>query len=101
MRLYIAGPCTGIPDLNYPAFNAEAAYWRGLGHDVINPAENPKPPCGTWAGYMRMSVAQVAAADAVAMLPGWEKSKGARIEHRLAHELELLVIYLHHKGRPA
>lgn len=101
MKLYIAGPCTGYPDQNYPAFNREAAYWRGLGHEVINPAENPEPPCKSWAGYMRMSVKQVADVEAVAMLPGWEKSKGAVIEHRLAKDLGLQVIYLVREAVPA
>jgi hypothetical protein len=30
-RIYIAGPMTGLPEFNYPAFNAEAQRLRGLG----------------------------------------------------------------------
>lgn len=92
MRIYICGPCTGLPDLNYPAFNAMAARLREAGHDVINPAENPEPPCKSWVGYMRMSVAQLATADAVAMLAGWQNSKGATLEHHIAKQLELTVL---------
>jgi hypothetical protein len=28
-RIYIAGPMTGLPDMNYPAFYAAADAWRG------------------------------------------------------------------------
>lgn len=39
-RLYLAGPMTGLPDFNYPAFHAAAAAWRAAGWTVANPAEN-------------------------------------------------------------
>lgn len=95
MKIYIAGPMTGLPEFNYPAFHKAAAMLRAAGHDVINPAENPPPACGTWQGWMRMSVAQVAGVDGVVMLPGWECSRGARLEHDIATQLKLQVI--HHK----
>ena len=38
MKLYLAGPMTGIKDLNFPAFHAEASRLRALGHIVVNPA---------------------------------------------------------------
>ena len=90
-RIYIAGPMTGLPELNYPAFHAAAAKLRALGHHVENPAENPKPVCGTWHGYMRMSLRQIADCDCLYMLPGWRASRGARIEHGLALDLDLEV----------
>lgn len=92
MKIYIAGPMSNLPDLNYPTFNAMAARLRAEGHEVVNPAENPEPPCGSWAGYMRMSVTQVATCEAVALLPGWEQSKGARLEHHIAKELQLILV---------
>lgn len=94
MRIYIAGKMSGLPDLGYPAFNAAAEKLRAEGHDVINPAENPEPPCGSWAGYMRMSVAQVATCDAILMMPGWESSKGATLERHIARALGLEVVYM-------
>lgn len=91
-RLYIAGPMTGLPDLNYPAFNAEAERLRALGYHVENPAENPEPECGTWLGYMRMAIVQLVNCDIVAMLPGWGASTGASIERDLAIDLGLEVV---------
>lgn len=91
MRIYLAGPMSGLPESNYPAFHAAAARIRALGHHVENPAENPAPRCGSWTGYMRMAIAQLVTCDAVALLPGWGKSKGAKIEARLAADLHLSI----------
>lgn len=84
---------TGLPDFNYPAFNAEAARLRALGFHVENPAENAAPSCGSWAGYMRLAIAQLVTCDAICLLPGWSASRGASIEHDLAVHLGLAVMY--------
>ena len=91
MKIYVAGPMTGLTEFNYPAFHAAAAALRAVGHQVENPAENPDPACKSWAGYMRMALAQLATCDAVYILPGWRVSRGARIEHGLALDLGLDV----------
>jgi hypothetical protein len=91
-RIYIAGPMTGRPDFNYPAFNAAAARLRALGYAVENPAENNAPPCGTWSGWMRLALTQLVTCDTIALLPGWFGSRGATIEQRLAHDLGLTVV---------
>jgi hypothetical protein len=86
-RIYIAGKMTGEPDLNYPAFHRAARELRALGWHVENPAENPAPPCGSWAGYMRMALAQLVTCDAIWVLDGWMSSKGARLEVCVAQDL--------------
>ena len=91
-RIYIAGPMTGLPEFNYPAFNEAAKRLRDLGFDVENPAENQEPKCGTWLGYMRMAIRQLVTCDGVALLPGWRGSRGARIERWLAGMLGLKVV---------
>ena len=93
MKIYIAGPMTGLPDYNYPAFNAAAVELRAAGLEVCNPAENPEPECKSWAGYMRMALAQLVTCDSIYLLKGWESSKGARIERDLAHNLNLYAIF--------
>lgn len=93
-RLYVAGPMTGKKDFNYPAFNDAALLLRFFGHHVENPAENPRPPCGSWLGYMRMSLRQISRADAIVVLPGWLWSRGARIEWLIGKLLGLPVYSL-------
>lgn len=90
-RIYIAGPMSGLPDFNYPAFNAEAERLRALGYAVENPAQNPEPPCKSWAGYMRMAIPQMLTCEAIALLPGWMNSRGARIEWQLAIDMGMQI----------
>jgi hypothetical protein len=90
-RIYLAGKMSGLPEFNYPAFRAEAARLRALGYEVSNPADNPEPACGTWLGYMRAAITQLATCDAVALLDGWQDSRGANVERDLARGMGLPV----------
>jgi len=79
-RIYIAGPMTGLPDLNFPAFHAEAARLRALGFEVANPAEI-NPDHGTpWTECMFRDLRELTECHGIVMLPGWEASPGASIE---------------------
>lgn len=115
MKIYLAGPMRGIPEFNFPAFNAASARLRSEGHEVFNPAERDNAHHGTdiskgnAAGCeeiaakehgfdLRVALGEdlayiCAHADAVAVLPGWEKSKGAQAEVATAKALGLVVIY--------
>jgi hypothetical protein len=85
MRVYIAGPMTGLPDFNYPAFHAEATRLRAIGYRVSNPAENQAQV--NWQNYMREAIRMMLLCDAVALLPNWKASRGALIEHGIAISL--------------
>ena len=89
-RIYLAGPMTGMPEFNYPAFHAEAARLRQLGYHVENPAEI-NPEGGSWSDCMRRDIPQLLTCDSLALLPGWDKSKGARLEYHVATELGMQV----------
>ncbi|GAB4059244.1 DUF4406 domain-containing protein [Uliginosibacterium sediminicola] len=91
--LYLSGPMTGLPGFNYPAFNAEAARLRALGYTVENPAENPEPTCKSWAGYMRIGLLQLLRCNVIVLLPGWQGSRGARIERFIARILDMRIVY--------
>ena len=92
-RIYIAGPMTGLPDLNFPAFHRAAAILRAAGYEAINPAEiNPDPTAG-WEACMRADIAELVKCDGVALLPGWERSRGASLEAHIAHSLDMRLLY--------
>ena len=86
-RAYISGPMTGLPDSNFPAFNAAAAELRALGVDVVNPAEHGLPLGLEWSEYMRADIRAMMDCNRIHMLPGWCRSPGARMEHYIAYEL--------------
>ena len=92
LKIYIAGPMTALADLNFPAFHAEAARLRALGHEVINPAEINPDKHMTWRECMRTDIAALVFCDAVQLLPGWENSKGATLEHHIAERLGLHIL---------
>jgi hypothetical protein len=100
-RCYLAGPMTGLPDLNFPTFHAAAAHFRAGGFDVVSPAEINPDPTMKWGDAMRADIPQLCTCEVIAMLPGWEKSKGARLEHHIASELGMGVIYVNHFSQPA
>ena len=91
MIIYISGPMTGLPEFNFPAFHAAAAQLRGLGYQVINPAEFGEGEGKTWADYMRKDIKALMDCTHVAVLPRWENSKGARLEVYLAGQLGMPV----------
>lgn len=90
--LYIAGPMTGYPEFNYPAFRAAEAQLRAAGYATLNPSDisdpgDPQP----WDRCMRHALRMVLDADGLALLPGWAKSKGATLEVHVAQALLLPV----------
>ena len=93
-RIYLAGPMSGYPELNFPLFHTKAAEMRAQGFDVVNPAELNADPNKSWHDCMRVDIRELVTCDAICMLPGWEKSKGATLERHIAKALELQVEYL-------
>lgn len=95
LKIYLAGPMTGLPQYNYPAFNVAAALLRKMSFTVINPAELAIDPDAPWHEHMRRDIAALVQCDAICMLPGWENSTGARLEHQIAKTLGFTIIYSH------
>lgn len=85
-RVYISGPMTGLPELNAPAFNQAAAKLRRLDYAVCSPTETSGFLGEHLAHheYLRFDFERVLEADFLVVLPGWEKSKGARAEILMA-----------------
>lgn len=92
-RIYIAGPMTGLPEFNFPAFNAKAAELRAQGWHVENPAEHGVIEGAEWADYMAYDLTRLGTCGALHLLPGWQKSKGASLEMAIAHELGMAIFF--------
>lgn len=101
----------GLPEFNFPRFNAVTWALRKDGHTVFNPAERDIERHGgvdiskgnlsgtlatakaTHGFSLRTALKEDTAficdnADLLVLLPGWEKSNGAQAEHRLAVALQ-------------
>ena len=92
MKLYVAGPMTGISDKNFPAFTLVAKRLRRCRYEVINPAElDVEKPEGTWENCLKRDIVELLTCDGVATLSGWELSRGAGLEVYIATELGLAV----------
>jgi hypothetical protein len=92
MKIFISGPMTGIPDYNYPAFIRAKETLLKKWAEVLSPHEAPKS--STWEGYMRHDIKMLCECDAIAMLPGWKKSRGALLEKFIADQLGLSVVFM-------
>lgn len=120
MNIYLAGRMRGLKDLNFPTFMAAAQKLRAEGHTVFNPAERDLKKYGKrvlrkaqrgshYAIAKDLKLEPLAlsrdcfladtkwickSADAIALLPGWKKSKGAKAEKALAEAIGLKIIFL-------
>jgi hypothetical protein len=102
MKVYLAGPMSGIPQFNFPAFFAAAEQLRADGFEVVSPAEIDneedkgaalRSPDGqsvkrtdgvskTWGDFLARDVKLLAdtGIQGIVFLPNWQNSKGAKLE---------------------
>ena len=91
MKIYIAGPMRGYPEYNFPAFEEAENRLQILGHEVKSPHRmdleigfDPRQDAWTQEDSykaIRRDVEAIIWCDVVVMLPGWDRSVGARAEH--------------------
>lgn len=109
-KVYLAGPMSGYPEWNFPAFHKAAEELRAEGYHVFSPAEvdeiffenrddiNRQYEENFKEAYkkcLRVDFNYIMDhADVMIMLPGWEGSRGATAEHALARCMDLEIIYL-------
>lgn len=93
-KIYISGPISGLPlETVYNNFTNAEVNLLEKGYKVVNPFNNGLPTTATWEEHMRADLKLLLDCDAIYMLEGWEKSRGARIEYALAVDLKMDVQY--------
>lgn len=95
--LYVAGPMSGVPEWNAPAFQVAADTLRAAGYEVIDPAERSRHLSDeeidevTYGEWLRGGLKELLKATGVALLPGWRDSRGASLERSVADALGMPV----------
>lgn len=100
--IYISGKITGDDNYRTKFAMAEKRLIRD-GYDVLNPVEvgdrldrlylGAGLAAPTWSEYMRKCLLAISDADALYMLRDWQESRGARLEHHIASELGIKILY--------
>ena len=103
IRIYISGAITGLPydEAKGNFAKAETDAIRLVGKMasaskeivLVNPMKLEHKTDATWEDYMEVDIAALLRCDMIYMMKNWQNSKGARVEHAIAIELGLLVIF--------
>ena len=107
-RVYICGPMAGYPHLNRDAFEAAAELIHEQRDAAVIPHDIPpfahEGECAPVYGdagregvhdsgcYLRADIAEMVRCDVIYRLPGWSRSRGARIESAIAVMLHIPII---------
>jgi nucleoside 2-deoxyribosyltransferase len=98
-RTYLSGPVSlggtlTIAEItrNIRRFRVIREALEAAGVEVVDPTQlSPAEPNPTWLDWMRADLKALLDCDRVLMLPGWEDSRGACVERRLAEDLGIVV----------
>lgn len=92
MKIYIAGPITGVPDYadrfnKYRKLVREVAPYSEIicPHDFV-------PSDADWHDAIDMCINVLCQCDMIIMMPGWESSQGATVEHDFAKDNNIIVL---------
>lgn len=101
-KIYISGPMTGLPELNRFAFRDAEDSLHDEGYkNIINPHDIGDdllipiwfPAKTKWFIYMIFDIKALIFCRSIYMLTGWENSRGAKIELKIAKFLRMKIIY--------
>ena len=107
-KVYLSGPMTGKINLNFEEFDKYEKKFKNLNFEVVNTHnlftkeetdeiyrkfENKEITFEELHGYfMRKDIKEMMDCDFVAVLDGWEQSKGANIEVYIARNISMPIV---------
>ena len=110
MKLYVAGPMTGFENFNRAEFDSAEAVLTAAGHDVHTPVTGDIEFYGTWEEavtrpwqeHLTRDVGNILDGlfEGIVLLPGWEASRGARLEFATATEVMDLPVFNYSPSSP-
>lgn len=92
VRVYIAGPMTGKPHHNFPAFDEAKAELEALGYEVVSPADIDRAfgitgdetpgtiPARLILEVMLVEMREIWTCKHIVLIDGWENSSGSASE---------------------
>ena len=94
MRVYLSGAITGTNDF-MERFNAVEDRLTSEGMSVVNPAKinSNLPKDFIYAEYMEIDFLMIDLCDAIYMMDGWQKSRGATREYWYASGKEKIILF--------
>jgi hypothetical protein len=98
VKIFIAGPMTGIPLYNEPMFSRVYADLKNIVQDaeIVHPFMI-NTDHANWLACMRRSITEIMTCDEVYFLPGWQNSRGAKIEYDLVESLGITKVLVEFK----
>lgn len=80
VKLYLSGPMSNQPDNNVREFAVHARNLRLKKFEVWNPAETEINVGQPWAHCLKNDIQHLLQCDGIAVMDGWQMSKGAKLE---------------------
>lgn len=95
-KIYISGKISGMPkEKARSIFRAAETRVKSTYPNarVVNPFNNGLPENAPYEQHIAKDLEMLAECDTIYMLPNWESSNGAKLEHKYATTNGLRVIY--------
>jgi hypothetical protein len=99
-RVYLSGKITGREKAEYEMqFLRAENFYKGCGFEVVNPCKLSEAllhinPEAEYEDFMKEDLKALKACTHIALLEGWESSKGANREKAEAEKLGLEIMHL-------